>query len=217
MDILILAAGHGKRMRDLTKTTPKPLLRFKDKNLLSYALEIAEAIQLRDIYVNVHYQSDQIIKFINTNFPQVKISDESQQILNTGGGIKKVLTQSQDLLILNSDNFWNFDILPDLKSGIDFFNRNTNITNLLFTHSNKKNFDLYLDTNNQIIIPSSHYNTQFQGCHIIRSHCLKNYSNIFPIQDQWKQASINQTIYGFSCQTSVTHLGTKELYLKHTG
>ena len=217
MDILILAAGHGKRMRDLTKTTPKPLLRFKDKNLLSYALEIAEAIPAKDIYVNVHYQSDQIIKFINANFPQVKISDESQQILNTGGGIKKVLTQSQDLLILNSDNFWNFDILPDLKSGIDFFNRNTNITNLLFTHSNKKNFDLYLDTNNQIIIPSSHYNTQFQGCHIIRSHCLKNYSNIFPIQDQWKQASINETIYGFSCQTSVTHLGTKELYLKHTG
>ena len=217
MDILILAAGHGKRMRDLTKTTPKPLLRFKDKNLLSYALEIAEAISAKDIHVNVHYQSDQIIKFIHANFPQVKISDESQQILNAGGGIKKVLTQSQDLLILNSDNFWNFDILPDLKSGIDFFNRNTNITNLLFTHSNKKNFDLYLDTNNQIIIPSSHYNTQFQGCHIIRSHCLKNYSNIFPIQDQWKQASINQTIYGFSCQTSVTHLGTKELYLKHTG
>ena len=217
MDILILAAGYGKRMGDLTRATPKPLLPFKEKNLLSYALEIAEAISAKDIHVNVHYQSDQIIKFIHANFPQVKISDESQQILNTGGGIKKVLTQSQDLLILNSDNFWNFDILPDLKSGIDFFNRNTNITNLLFTHSNKKNFDLYLDTNNQIIIPSSHYNTQFQGCHIIRSHCLKNYSNIFPIQDQWKQASINQTIYGFSCQTSVTHLGTKELYLKHSG
>lgn len=217
MNILILAAGHGKRMRDLTKTTPKPLLRFKEKNLLSYALEIAEAIPVKDIYVNVHYQSDQIIKFINANFPQVKISDESQQILNTGGGIKKVLTQGQDLLILNSDNYWNFDILPDLKSGIDFFNRNTNITNLLFTHSNKENFDLLLDTNNRIIIPSSHYNTQFQGCHMIRSHCLKNYSNIFPIQDQWKQASISQTIYGFSCQISVTHLGTKELYLKHSG
>ena len=217
MNILILAAGHGKRMKDLTKTIPKPLLRFKEKNLLSYALEIAEAISVKDIYVNVHYQSDQIIKFINANFPQVKISDESQQILNTGGGIKKVLTQGQDLLILNSDNYWNFDILPDLKSGIDFFNCNTNITNLLFTHSNKENFDLLLDTDNQIIIPSSHYNTQFQGCHMIRSHCLKNYSNIFPIQDQWKQASISQTIYGFSCQISVTHLGTKELYLKHSG
>ena len=65
MDILILAAGHGKRMRDLTKTTPKPLLRFKDKNLLSYALEIAEAISAKDIHVNVHYQSDQIIKSVS--------------------------------------------------------------------------------------------------------------------------------------------------------
>ena len=44
MDILILAAGYGKRMGDLTKATPKPLLPFKEKNLLSYALEIAEAI-----------------------------------------------------------------------------------------------------------------------------------------------------------------------------
>ena len=76
----------------------------------------------------------------------LKFPDESQQILNTGGGIKKVLSQSQDLLILNSDNYWNSDILPDLKSGIDFFNRNSNITNLLFTHSNKENFDLHLET-----------------------------------------------------------------------
>ena len=217
MDILILAAGHGKRMNDLTKTTPKPLLHFKEKNLLSYALELAEAISVKDIHVNVHYHADQIISFINANFPHVKISNESQQILNTGGGIKKVLSQGQDLLILNSDNYWNSDILPDLKSGIDFFNRNSNITNLLFTHANKENFDLHLDSDNQIIIPSSHYNTQFQGCHIIRSHCLKNYLNTFPIQDQWKQASINQTIFGFSCQTSVTHLGTEELYLKHSG
>ena len=83
MDILILAAGHGKRMNDLTKTTPKPLLRFKEKNLLSYALELAEAISVKDIHVNVHYHADQIISFINANFPHVKISNESQQILNT--------------------------------------------------------------------------------------------------------------------------------------
>ena len=63
MDILILAAGYGKRMGDLTKATPKPLLPFKEKNLLSYALEIAEAIPAKDIHVNVHYQSNQIIKY----------------------------------------------------------------------------------------------------------------------------------------------------------
>ena len=77
MNILILAAGYGKRMQEFTKNTPKPLLPFRKKNLLSYALDMAQAIQEEDIYINVHYQSDQIIRFVHENYPNVKISDET--------------------------------------------------------------------------------------------------------------------------------------------
>ena len=234
MNILILAAGYGKRMQELTENTPKPLLPFRKKNLLSYALDMAQAIQEEDIYINVHYQSDQIIRFVHENYPNVKISDETSQILDTGGGIKEILSKGKDLLIFNSDNYWQLDFLSDLKSGIDFFNKNPEITNLLFTCSSfdtyfdlnlqltglcqdKEIFDLHQNSKNQLIIPSDNYNTQFQGCHLIRENCLKNYPNVFPLQDQWRQASKDQTIYGFSCSAHVTHVGTKELYLKHSG
>ena len=217
MNILILAAGYGKRMQEFTENTPKPLLPFRKKNLLSYALDMAQAIQEEDIYINVHYQSDQIIRFVHENYPNVKISDETSQILDTGGGIKEILSKGKDLLIFNSDNYWQLDFLSDLKSGIDFFSKNSQITNLLFTNPSKEIFDLHHSNLNQLIIPSDNYNTQFQGCHLIRENCLKNYPNVFPLQDQWRQASKDQTIYGFSCSAHVTHVGTKELYLKHSG
>ena len=217
MNILILAAGYGKRMQEFTKNTPKPLLPFRKKNLLSYALDMAQAIQEEDIYINVHYQSDQIIRFVHENYTNVKISDETSQILDTGGGIKEILSKGKDLLIFNSDNYWQLDFLSDLKSGIDFFSKNSQITNLLFTNPSKEIFDLHQSNLNQLIIPSDNYNTQFQGCHLIRENCLKNYPNVFPLQDQWRQASKDQTIYGFSCSAHVTHVGTKELYLKHSG
>ena len=217
MNILILAAGYGKRMQELTENTPKPLLPFRKKNLLSYALDMAQAIQEEDIYINVHYQSDEIIRFVHENYPNVKISDETSRILDTGGGVKKILSKGKDLLIFNSDNYWQLDFLSDLKSGIDFFNKNAEITNLLFTNSSKEIFDLHQNNQNQLILSSDNYNTQFQGCHLIRKNSLKNYSNVFPLQDQWRQASKNQTIYGFSCSAHVTHVGTKELYLKHSG
>ena len=217
MNILILAAGYGKRMQEFTENTPKPLLPFRKKNLLSYALDMAQAIQEEDIYINVHYQSDQIIRFVHENYPNVKISDETSQILDTGGGIKEILSKGKDLLIFNSDNYWQLDFLSDLKSGIDFFSKNSQITNLLFTNPSKEIFDLHKSNLNQLIIPSDNYNTQFQGCHLIRENCLKNYPNVFPLQDQWRQASKDQTIYGFSCSAHVTHVGTKELYLKHSG
>ena len=167
------------------------------------------------IYINVHYFLP-VFRRVIPNYPNVKISDETSQILDTGGGIKEILSLSI-LLIFNSDNYWQLDFLSDLKSGIDFFSKNSQITNLLFTNPSKEIFDLHQSNLNQLIIPSDNYNTQFQGCHLIRENCLKNYPNVFPLQDQWRQASKDQTIYGFSCSAHVTHVGTKELYLKHSG
>ena len=60
MDALILAAGLGSRMEDLTKEIPKPLLEIKDKPLISYALDITSKIQFENIYVNTHYQAEKL-------------------------------------------------------------------------------------------------------------------------------------------------------------
>ena len=214
MNVLVLAAGFGKRMGDLTQRTPKPLLLYNDKPLISYALDLAFTLECENIFTNVHYFPEQLSEYIRDNYPSVKISDETNKILNTGGGIKKILSKGKDLLVLNSDNYWSLDLTDDLKAGINVFNSRSNITNLLFTAIGQSPLDLNQNSLNQITIPSSKYNVQFQGCHIIRQNCLKDYPDVFPIQQQWKKASEKQTIYGHLCEKNVLHFGTKELYLK---
>ena len=57
MDALILAAGFGSRMGDLTEKTPKPLLSINQKPLIKYAIELIEDLSFNNIFVNTHYQA----------------------------------------------------------------------------------------------------------------------------------------------------------------
>ena len=88
MDVLILAAGLGTRMEDLTKDLPKPLLPVKDKPLIDYTFDLIEPLQTENIFVNTHYYADFIQSYISKNYENIKISFEPE-ILGTGGGIKK--------------------------------------------------------------------------------------------------------------------------------
>ena len=63
MDVLILAAGFGSRMGELTEKIPKPLLRVNQKPLISYALDLVQQISFETIYVNTHYQAETLQKF----------------------------------------------------------------------------------------------------------------------------------------------------------
>ena len=108
MDALILAAGLGSRMEDLTNDIPKPLLKINNKTLISYALDIATKLPLSNIYVNTHYQADKLSQYLIKEYPHIIISHENL-ILGTGGGIKKV--QKQDLLVMNTDNLWQLSFI----------------------------------------------------------------------------------------------------------
>ena len=89
MDVLILAAGLGTRMEDLTKDLPKPLLPVKGKPLIDYAFELIKSLQIENTFVNTHYHSDNIQSHIKKNYENIRISLEPE-ILGTGGGIKKI-------------------------------------------------------------------------------------------------------------------------------
>ena len=56
MDALILAAGYGMRMDNLTKDIPKPLLKIKNKTLISYAIDLIKNMSFDKIYINTHYK-----------------------------------------------------------------------------------------------------------------------------------------------------------------
>ncbi|MXO85117.1 NTP transferase domain-containing protein [Altererythrobacter aurantiacus] len=105
---MVMAAGLGKRMRPLTATQPKPLVRVAGKALIDHVLDwIAEAGIERAV-VNVHYLADALEAHLKERKkPAITISDERDQLLETGGGMIKALPQLPDpFFCLNADNIW---------------------------------------------------------------------------------------------------------------
>ncbi len=212
MDVLILAAGFGTRMDDLTKKIPKPLLKINQKPLIVYALDLIEKLKFEEIYVNTHYQAESLQSYLIQNYPKVKISHE-KEILGTGGGIKKI--QNKDLFILNTDNLWKKEFILEIKNALSFFQENKNIENLLLVNSNNNSLDLEMSNESMINFPAIKKNTQFQGCHLLRNKALDSYPVIFDIPQYWKDCSNRKQLYGFETKTINHHIGTKNLYLKY--
>jgi MurNAc alpha-1-phosphate uridylyltransferase len=212
MDVLILAAGLGTRMEDLTKDLPKPLLPVKGKPLIDYAFDLIKPLQMENTFVNTHYHADLIQSHVIKNYENIKISFEPE-ILGTGGGIKKI--HQNDLLVLNTDNLWQQQFVQEIKSARDFFQNNQNIDNLLLTKTNSDFDDLEILRDQSIQFPSKKCNGQFQGCHFIRQGVLQGYPEIFNIPSYWNKCSKEKKLFSFLTTTENTHIGTKDLYLKY--
>lgn len=105
---MVLAAGLGKRMRPLTASQPKPLVRVAGRALIDHALDrLVEAGVARAV-VNVHYLADALEAHVTARTaPQVTISDERTLLLETGGGMVNAMPQLPDpFFALNADNIW---------------------------------------------------------------------------------------------------------------
>lgn len=149
---MIMAAGMGKRMRPLTTTTPKPLVRVAGKPLIDHALDrLAEAGVSRAV-VNVHYLADTLEAYLgDRDQPKVTISDERSELLETGGGMIKAQAQLPDpFFCLNADNIWldgPKDAFHDLSARWDPDKMDALL--LLVGHSCAANFngqgDFYMD------------------------------------------------------------------------
>ncbi|WDA40858.1 nucleotidyltransferase family protein [Erythrobacter sp. BLCC-B19] len=105
---MILAAGLGKRMRPLTASQPKPLVRVAGKALIDHALDRLKDAGIARAVVNVHYLADALEAHVLARAaPQVTVSDERALLLETGGGMVKALPKLPDpFFALNADNIW---------------------------------------------------------------------------------------------------------------
>lgn len=108
MRAIIFSAGLGTRLRPLTNNKPKALVLLNGKPLLWHAIEKLKNAGIDSIIVNVHHFSDQVIDYLSkTDFGlPVSISDETSQLLDTGGGILKAkafLSASDNFLAYNVD------------------------------------------------------------------------------------------------------------------
>ncbi|MFN3468944.1 MAG: nucleotidyltransferase family protein [Novosphingobium sp.] len=106
---MVLSAGLGKRMRPLTATRPKPLVKVAGKPLIDHALDKLRDAGVTRAVVNVHYLADALEAYLaRRSEPAVAISDERATLLETGGGMVKALPLigSDPFFCLNSDNVW---------------------------------------------------------------------------------------------------------------
>jgi MurNAc alpha-1-phosphate uridylyltransferase len=106
---MVLAAGLGKRMRPVTATIPKPLVKVGGRALIDHALDRLAAAGTERAVVNVHYLADLVEAHLRgRQQPKIVISDERGELLETGGGVRKALPLlgSAPFVLLNSDSLW---------------------------------------------------------------------------------------------------------------
>ena len=120
---MILAAGLGKRMRPITSMIPKPLVEINGKALIDYGLDALARNGVERVVVNVHYMAELLRAHLRKRRDmEVIVSDESDKLLESGGGIVRALPHlgSDPFYLINSDTFWidgyrdNLDLLADL-------------------------------------------------------------------------------------------------------
>ncbi|MFV0196484.1 nucleotidyltransferase family protein [Empedobacter falsenii] len=125
MKAMIFAAGLGTRLKPFTDNHPKALAIVNGKPLLQRNIEYLKSFGIDKIVINVHHFADQIIEFLEENNYfgiKITISDETDQVLETGGGLVKAKTNfKEDFLVMN------VDILTDLH-----------LTNFIKAHQENK-------------------------------------------------------------------------------
>jgi NDP-sugar pyrophosphorylase family protein len=113
---MILAAGFGSRLGELTKTTPKPLMKIGGKSILEWVLLRIKAAGVSTAVVNAHHLADQVEKFLVEAGPRLGmelIFSYEKQILGTGGGVKaaaKLLHGCDSFFVYNADVYSEFEL-----------------------------------------------------------------------------------------------------------
>jgi N-acetyl-alpha-D-muramate 1-phosphate uridylyltransferase len=120
---MILAAGRGERMRPLTDSMPKPLLRVADKPLLQYHLEAARTAGIKDVVINLAWHGEKIRDYFGDGARfglAVHYSEETPKALETAGGIFRALPRLRPapFIVINGDIFCDFP-LATLNIGAD--------------------------------------------------------------------------------------------------
>ncbi len=124
--VVILAAGHGKRMLPLTAHTPKPLLKIGELTLIEHHLLRLAEYGFRDIVINVAYLAEMIIDHLGNGSKyglNIRYSDESASgALETAGGLRNALPliKSDSLITVNADIWTDFDFRLLLKDLPEF-------------------------------------------------------------------------------------------------
>ena len=219
---IILCAGYGKRLNPITLKTPKPLIKLKNKPLLSNAIDLVLSVGIKKIKINTFYLSSQIKNFINSSPYKniVEVINDGKEILDTGGGIKNLIKKNNEknFFILNPDTLWTPNYKKTIIQMTNYFEQN-NLSNLLMVVKKKKCFDkrfkgdftmkdnkLSKNNNNQFV---------FTGFQIINRKILEKVkAKKFSMNKVWNNQMINSCLNGYESKRQFIHLTDIKIYKK---
>ena len=217
MKAMIFAAGLGTRLKPYTDHMPKALVPVAGKPMLEHVINKLKVAGVDEIVINVHHFAQQIIDFLKEkdNFGiKIWISDETEKLLDTGGGIKKAAPYfDEPFLVHNADILSNVD----LKAMYDFHIASENdatllvstrktVRYLLFNQANRlcgwiNKDNLQTKPEGFIYQPETQQEYAFGGIHIISPSLFKymeGWSDKFPIMDFYLQTCHEATLGGYA-------------------
>jgi NDP-sugar pyrophosphorylase family protein len=145
MKAMLLAAGFGTRLKPFTEHHPKALAEVNGKSLLQHNIEYLQQFGIYDVVVNVHHFAEQIIQAIKNNNgwgSRISVSDETDAILETGGGLRRAawfFKDEEDFVLMN------VDVLTDLHLDemIAFHKKNKPLATLATTNRETSRYFLF--------------------------------------------------------------------------
>ncbi len=219
---LILCAGLGKRLNPITLEKPKPLLELNNITLLENTINLIKELGIKKIFLNTFHLKDQIKDYLNNkNFNiSINIVDDGSEILDTGGGIKNMVDNSneENFLIFNPDTVWNINYLKSIIQMNEFF-ENNDIKNILLVVNKKLSFDKKLNGDfnlkENLLLKNTTHDYIYVGCQIFSKDLLKNnHKKIFSITEIWNELIQKNNLFGFDSGNKFYHVTDLEIYNK---
>ena len=202
---MIFAAGLGTRLKPLTDTMPKALVPVGGQPLLWHVIMKLKKSGYERIVVNVHHFADQIIDYLrlNDNFGlDIRISDEREQLLETGGGIKKalpLLDPSEPILIHNVDILSNLD-LNQLPTDAPVLVVSQRQTKRYLQFDDEQRLVGWKNIETGEVKGREGHSLAFSGIHVFHPSLvplLSEWPDRFPIMDFYLSACATHLIKGF--------------------
>lgn len=218
---MIMAAGLGTRMRPLTDTMPKPLVKVMGKALIDHAIDRLIDAGVTTIVVNLHYKAEMIREHLATRRDvEIFYSDESDGLLGTGGGVTKALGyfQGEPFYIHNSDTIWVEGYGKALESMKARWNPDTMdglllIVPLLKSMGYEGRGDFLMGPHGHLSrVPPGHVSPfAYPGVQIVHPRLFENApAENFSTNILWDRAIENGRLYGVRMEGFWIHVGTPQ-------
>ncbi|WP_213196998.1 nucleotidyltransferase family protein [Cloacibacterium caeni] len=224
---LIFAAGKGTRLKPFTDSHPKALALVNDVPLLERNIKYLQSFGVTEFVINVHHFGEQIVEFLekNNHFgAKIDISDEKDELLETGGGLlfaQKYLENEENFLIMNAD------ILTDLNIHelVKFHETHLPLATLAVSDRNSSrklffNSEMVLKgwmNKNSGETKMAEFNNEFKELAFSGIHCINSsiFDKIkrrgkFSIMEEYLDLMFENNILGFQHEARLIDVGRPE-------